>query len=218
MAHPYENPLSAITLALPSPLEMPSPPPDTRPWTVSNPEQGRFSVGRIEDLDSMGQFPADDRTAQGPREPGIRGGRPVQRAQVDRQEPRDLRQPARARSMRGSPSRRFRTAWPRSCRAKNTPTAVTRWPTATPAWRGKCSRIKNSPSSWQRRDGRWIAALRFLRASRLVTVHSLDGDWSIFRREIVLGAKKRRPKTWTCPLSRRKGDSPIFAARTSILL
>lgn len=32
-AHPYENPLDAVTLALPSPDEPPSPEPDARPWT-----------------------------------------------------------------------------------------------------------------------------------------------------------------------------------------
>jgi hypothetical protein len=42
MAHPSANPLSPITLALPSPLEMPSPPPDTRPWTAWNPDKVDF--------------------------------------------------------------------------------------------------------------------------------------------------------------------------------
>jgi hypothetical protein len=29
-------------------------------------------------------------------------------------------------------------------------------------------------------------------------------------------ANTRKPKTWTCPLPRRKGDSPIFAAKTPV--
>ncbi len=33
LEHPYENPLSRVTLALPSPDEPPSPVPDARPWT-----------------------------------------------------------------------------------------------------------------------------------------------------------------------------------------
>ena len=40
-----------------------------------------------------------------------------------------------------------------------------------------------------------------------VSVHSLEGDWSIFRRVIVFWRRKRRPKTWTCPLSRARGQS-----------
>jgi hypothetical protein len=42
LAHPYGNPWAAITLTLPSPLEMPQPPPDTRPWAISNPERVDF--------------------------------------------------------------------------------------------------------------------------------------------------------------------------------
>ena len=42
MAHPWRCPFAPITFKLPSPLEMPSPPPDTRPWSVSNPEQVDF--------------------------------------------------------------------------------------------------------------------------------------------------------------------------------
>ena len=42
MAHPYGNPLSPITLSLPSPLEMPTPPPDSRPWTAWNPDKVDF--------------------------------------------------------------------------------------------------------------------------------------------------------------------------------
>ena len=42
-----------------------------------------------------------------------------------------------------------------------------------------------------------------LRSRCCVSAHSLDGDWSIFRREIAFGAKNVEPKTWTCPLSRR---------------
>ena len=55
---------------------------------------------------------------------------------------------------------------------------------------------------------RWVAP---------VSVHGLDGDWSIFRQEIVFGEKNVGRKHGPVPF-RAQGDSPIFAARTSILL
>ncbi len=36
LEHPYENPLSQVTLTLPSPDEPPSPAPDARPWKEKN--------------------------------------------------------------------------------------------------------------------------------------------------------------------------------------
>jgi hypothetical protein len=48
MAHPLANPISAITFSLPSAVEMPSPPPDTRPWTAWNPEKVDFPWVELE--------------------------------------------------------------------------------------------------------------------------------------------------------------------------
>ena len=45
---------------------------------------------------------------------------------------------------------------------------------------------------------------------------SLDGDWSIFRQEIAYGAKTFTENMDLSPFA-RKGESPIFAARTPIL-
>ena len=42
-----------------------------------------------------------------------------------------------------------------------------------------------------------------------VTVHGPAGDWSIFRPKDSIPEKKRKPKTWTCPLSGRRGQSPV---------
>ena len=47
--------LRPITLALPSPVEMPTPPPDTRPWTEAMPGQSRSSRGSTSRLRCNGQ-------------------------------------------------------------------------------------------------------------------------------------------------------------------
>ena len=46
---------------------------------------------------------------------------------------------------------------------------------------------------------RWTSMGR----SREVTVHGAGGDWSIFRPIGVFSFRRRRPKTWTCPLPSR---------------
>ena len=45
-----------------------------------------------------------------------------------------------------------------------------------------------------------------------VSVHGSVGDWSIFRREIVFGENNVGRKHGPVPCTRRKGDSPVFAA------
>jgi len=40
-------------------------------------------------------------------------------------------------------------------------------------------------------------------------VHGPDGDWSIFRPNNVISRERRWPKTWTCHLTGRRGQSPV---------
>ena len=61
MAHPYANLLLAVTFSLPSPREMPTPPPDARPWTEWNPEKVGFPWV---ELDSSIQWASFRRTIE----------------------------------------------------------------------------------------------------------------------------------------------------------
>ena len=49
-------------------------------------------------------------------------------------------------------------------------------------------------------------------ATIVVTIHGL-GTGPFFGRK-ACSAEKPRPKTWTCPLPRHEGDSPIFTTKT----
>ena len=64
LEHPYENPLSQVTLELPSPDELPSPAPDARPWKEKNLRPVNPEWVPLEDIATVAVLPQNRRIAR----------------------------------------------------------------------------------------------------------------------------------------------------------